>query len=376
MAGWVRFFVAVCAVIANGATVHAHHGFGSFDGSADLMTLEGVVTGVDFINPHSWVYLTVTDDAGNAENWRCELRAATVLRRSGWTPEMFVNGETITITGLPDTRDPRSCYLSNVVFADGRSYNRYAQIEEVIEELTFDGGTRPLRLANNEPNISGDWAPIQMLLEDPRVGGVPRDELSVRSRGPGGAGGPRPDPVQLTAAGQAVLDATDLRSPEGNPRFRCETTSIIFDWNWDGSVNRVTQRGDTITLQHGQHGFTRTIHMNLAEHPANIELSRGGHSIGRWEGDVLVVDTVGFLPGLLTGQLLHSDQLHVVERFSFDAESMALIREYAADDSLHFIGTHTGTDTLYIADAPYEAHECMELMNVDYSADGEAAATP
>jgi len=368
----VRCFIAGCGLLVVGGTANAHHGFGSFNGSAELMTLEGVVTGVDFINPHSWVYLTVTDEAGNPDNWRCELRAATVLHRSGWTPEMFVNGQTITITGLPDTRDPRSCYLSNVVFPDGRSYNRYAQIEEVIEELTFDGGTRPLRLANNELNISGDWAPIQMLLEDPRVGGVPREGAAARSRGPGG-GGPRPEPVALTAAGQAVLDATDLRSPEGNPRFRCETTSIIFDWNWDGSVNRVTQRGDTISLQHGQHGFTRTIHMNLTDHPADIELSRGGHSIGRWEDDVLVVDTVGFLPGLLTGQILHSDQLHVVERFSLDAESLTLTRDFAADDSLYFVGQHTGSDTLYAADAPYEAHACQELMNVDYSEESETA---
>jgi hypothetical protein len=334
------------------------------------LTLAGVVTDVEFINPHSWVYLTVTDEAGNPEHWRCELRAATVLQRSGWTPEMFATGASITIVGLPDTRDPRSCYLSTVEFADGRSFNRYAQIEQAADELTFEDGERPLRLANSEPNISGDWAPIQMLLTDPRVGGVPREEQTTRSRGPGG---PRPEPVELTAAGQAVLDATDLRSPDGNPRFRCDTTSVIFDWNWDGSVNRVMQRGDTITLQHGQHGFTRTIHMAIDEHPSDIEPSRGGHSIGRWEDDVLVVDTVGFLPGLLTGQILHSDQLHVVERFSLDtdADTVALTREYTASDPLYFVGEQVGADTLYVADAPFAVHACRELMNVDYSEEAE-----
>jgi hypothetical protein len=347
----------------------AHHGFGSFDGSAELMTLTGVVTDVEFINPHSWVYLTVTGVAGEPEHWRCELRAATVLQRSGWTTEMFATGDTITIAGLPDTRDPRTCYLSNVTFADGSSFNRYAQIDNT-PELTFGSGERPLRLASGVPNISGDWAPVQMLLNDPRVGGVPREEQPARSRGPGG---PRPEPVELTAAGQAVLDATDLRSPQGNPRFRCETTSVVFDWNWDGSINRVTQRGDTITLQHGQHGFTRTIHMNAAEHPDDIEPSRGGHSTGRWEDDVLVVDTVGFLPGLLTGQLLHSDRLHVVERFALDTDgdTVALTRDYTAEDPLHFIGEHMGSDTLYVADAPFAVHDCKELMNIDYSAEGE-----
>ena len=353
-------------VIAGAA--HAHHGFGTFDSRAELMTLEGVVTGVEFINPHSWVYFTVTDQAGNAENWRCELRAATVLRRSGWTPEMFEPGEAITITALPDRNDPRSCYLSTVVLADGRSFNRYAQIEEAAEP-TFGNGERPLRLANGELNISGDWAPVQMLLTDPRVGGIPREEQPERARGPGG--GPRAEPVEPTEAGRAALEATDLRSPEGNPRFRCETTSIIFDWPWDGSVNRITQRVDTISLQYGQHGFTRTIHMNLAEHPAELSPSRAGHSIGRWDDDVLVVDTVGFAPGLLTGQILHSDQLHVVERFSLNTESMALTREYWAEDPLYFIGRHEGSDTLYVADSPFEVHQCRELMNVDYSEEGQ-----
>jgi hypothetical protein len=356
-----------CGVLAAGGAAQAHHGFGSFDNSADLMTLTGVVTDVEFINPHSWVYFTVTDEAGDAQAWRCELRAATVLTRSGWTPEMFVNGETITILALPDRNDPRSCYLSNVTFADGRSFNRYAQIgEDEPAELSFDEGERPQRLANGELNISGDWAPVQMLLTDPRVGGIPREEQPDNARGPGG-GGSRAEPVQMTEAGQAAVEGVDFRSPEGNPRFRCETTSILFDWPWDGSTNRIVQRGDTISLIYGQHGFTRTVQLNLDAHPAGIEPSRAGHSIGRWEDDVLVVDTVGFLPGLLTGQILHSGELHVVERFSIDPETQALTREYAAMDPLHFTGQHTGSDTLYVADLPHEVHPCRELMNVDYS---------
>ena len=354
-----------CATLG---AAHAHHGWGSFDASAELMTLKGVVTGVEFINPHSWVYFTVTDESGEAANWRCEIRAATVLRRSGWTPEMFETGETITITGLPDRFDPRSCYLSTVTFADGYSINRYGQ-RELVEPAAQ--GTRPFRLASGELNISGDWAPIQMLLTNPRVGGVPRDDPPTPSRGTR----PRAEPPEPTAAATAALEATDLRSPEGNPRFRCETTSIIFDWPWDGSVNRLLQQGETISLLYGQHGFTRTIYMDLEEHPEDLVASRAGHSIGRWEGDVLVVDTTGFLPGLLTGQTLHSDQLRVVEQFSLDAESMALTRAYTAEDPLYFVGQLTGSDTLYVADAPYEVHECKELMNVDYSIEAQASAT-
>ena len=83
----------------------AHHGFGTFDMDADV-EIAGVVTGLDFVNPHSWVYLDVVQDDGEVVAWRCEMRSANTLRRSGWTPDLFTVGEEITITGSPDTNDP------------------------------------------------------------------------------------------------------------------------------------------------------------------------------------------------------------------------------------------------------------------------------
>ncbi len=154
--------------------------------------------------------------------------------------------------------------------------------------------------------------------------------------------------------------------------MRCETTSILFDWTYDGAVNRITQTADTITLQYGQLGFTRTIHLNVTAHPATIEPSRAGHSIGRWENDVLVVDTVGFAPGVLSPPVMHTDRLHVVERFSLDPAGPTLMRSYVADDSVYFSGTYSGSDMLSVADVPYAPDACTELTFVDYSKEGQA----
>ena len=99
---------AAGALLASAAL--AHHGFGNFDRNGEV-AIKGTVTGVDFVNPHSWLYLAVTKEDGQTANWRCEMRAATVLRRSGWSPEMFKSGEEVTITGSPDRDDPNSCYL-------------------------------------------------------------------------------------------------------------------------------------------------------------------------------------------------------------------------------------------------------------------------
>ncbi|MDX1561892.1 MAG: DUF6152 family protein [Gammaproteobacteria bacterium] len=360
----------------------AHHGAGTFDRDSSI-ELTGLITGVDFVNPHAWVYFDVTDAEGNVESHRCEMRAATVLRRSGWTEEMFVPGSEVTITGRGDRFDPNSCYLSTIEFEDGSRAARYGQLEKPDAPLNVSG-ERPLRLANGRPNLSGDWAPEQLVMTDPEGRGgalVLLSTVDLFEPGEGtigdptlpGQGGARQystRPAALTEAGQQAADRFETYSPEFNPRMRCETTSIIFDWTFDGPVNRVVQAEDTITLQYGQLGFTRTIHMDLDEHPADIEPSRGGHSIGRWEGDVLVVDTVGFAPGVLSPPILNSEQLHVVERFSLATDPLSLVREYVAEDPVYFTDQYVGSDQIYPADIPYGPDECVELTFVDYSEEG------
>ena len=84
--------------------------------------------------------------------------------------------------------------------------------------------------------------------------------------------------------------------PEQHPQIHCMPTSIIFNWYMETLVNRLSQDEQTLTIEYGQQGLVRTIYLNSA-HPADPEPSRAGHSIGHWENDVLVVDTVGFLPG-------------------------------------------------------------------------------
>jgi hypothetical protein len=110
------------------------------------------------------------------------------------------------------------------------------------------------------------------------------------------------------------------------------------------------------------------VHMDMTEHPANIVPSRGGHSIGRWDGDTLVVDTVGFEPGSLAGNIAHSDQLHVVERYTLNPETLELRREYVAEDPLYFVDQYVSGDTVLPADAPFAVDACKELA-FEYKAD-------
>jgi hypothetical protein len=314
------------------------------------------------------------------------MRSAHVLRRSGWSKELFPMGARVDITASPDRADPQSCYLQTIMFPNGSRMDRYGQyvkapeggLKEVRGAIKEVATNRPARRPTGEPNISGDWAPEQLVMADPRgTGGglVPLSTLSTAQPGQrqgGGArrgGGPGTGPrlyggTELTELGEKAA-AAFVR--DDNPRFRCETTSIVFDWTFDGPVNRIAQTRDTIVIQYGQMDLKRTVHMNQKAHPANVTPTRAGHSIGRWEGDVLVVDTVGFLPGVLNAPVRHSDKMHVLERFSLDAKTMKLARSYEVEDPVYLKGKYTGSDVIQPADAAYTGDTCKEQGFIDYS---------
>jgi len=429
--GWVSLAAGVTACLSAAGAL-AHHGFGTFIMDEDV-EITGTVTGLDFVNPHAWLYLDVALDDGSTAAYRCEMRSANTLRRSGWTPELFPVGEEIKISGSPDRDDPYSCYVSTVFFDDGSSIDRYGQISAPTD---IGQGQRPLRLANGDLNISGDWATEQRVMTDPRgqfgtlvplsqadefaddpeaagaIGGArgteqaavraeaarrvaagefdnaEEAEAAIRAEneaaqaaanadggrggaGPGGRGGAggrggrgglagfggRGGGNSLTDAGQAALAGIDIG--EGRYATSC-LFSVISEWTGE-PVNRIVQRGDTISILYSRIPGERIVHMNLDAHPGDLAPSPLGHSIGRWEDDVLVVDTVGFAPGLLSANMPYSDQLHLVERFSFNEESGELTRSYTATDPAYWSGGQTGSGSTTLSDIPRFLEPCEDL---------------
>jgi hypothetical protein len=371
-----KAFALIGTGLITATNAGAHHGFGNFALDVDI-ELSGVVTSLDFVNPHSWLHFDVTGENGVTTEHRCELRSATTLRRSGWTPEMFAAGMRITIQGSPDRADPLACYTSTLIFSDGSSLDRYGQripAEPAIERVA--------RLPNGHPNLGGNWAVEQRIMTDPRgrdgtlvplsqvgnfePGAVPEGQNEI----PGARGTPQAAQVRNSVArrpARAALGLTEAGQTAMQPLAEisraeraCLFSSIVSEWGGE-PVNQITQANDTITIEYGRLGLARTIHTRMTIHPSQIEPSRAGHSIGWWDSDVLVVDTIGFLPGTLLGTTPHSERLHVVERFSLDADAMTLQREHWAEDPLYFTEAHTGSVTMMLSNVPYEAEPCVDL---------------
>lgn len=366
-----RFAAVTLAATMFSTLAWAHHGFGRFVMDQDV-EYSGTLVSMDLVNPHSYMNLQVVGPDGELFKMRCEMRAAMLLRRSGWSEEMFVAGLPVKLKGHPHRDDPHSCYVESFTLGDGPTIDRNDQFSS---DAPADFSNRPLRLASGEINVSGDWAVEQAVLTIPPSGGngalVPR---SLREAYAAGditleeirARNPRPSPPVYTEAGRAAADAFRMWSPEDNPRLSCKPTSIIFDWTFDWPINRITQAVDedgepVINMDYGLYSFRRQIHMGLDGHPADLEPSNAGHSIGRWDGDTLVVDTIGFEPGVLVPPTRNSDQLHIVERFTLDPETTAMRREYVVEDPVYLAEPYTGSDTVLVSETPFERHPCEEL---------------
>src|SRR6188508_60695 len=317
---------------------YAHHGAGLYD-MRKHVELEGKLTRLDFVNPHSYVYFDVVSADGKVVAMKCEMRSATTLRRSGWSPDMFVRGAAIKVKGSPHRDDPTACTVDTLTLGDKPTLERYQQLSDA---KSVNRSKRPLRLPNGKPNLAGEWAQEQHVLATPpggRIGLVPISQAEAIRAGklpmPDGPAGWFPPPVTLTAAGRAAADALRKRPTSEDPRLTCQVTSILFDWVFDGAISRITQSANAIKIEYGV-GLTRTVHLNMTAHPANMKSSRDGHSIGRWDGDTLVVDTVGFEPGSLAGSLPNSNKLHVVERFTLNPATLELTRGIVAEDPVYF----------------------------------------
>lgn len=93
----VRFIVALGVLLTATAALTAHHSFSSEYDANKPLTLEGVVTKVEWMNPHVYFYVNVKDDAGKVNNWALEMGAPSGLQRQGWTRNTLQVGDTVKV---------------------------------------------------------------------------------------------------------------------------------------------------------------------------------------------------------------------------------------------------------------------------------------
>ncbi len=114
--------LALAVLLAPAPSSFAHHSVsGQFDQSKPL-TLKGVISKVDWINPHVYLYLDVKEDNGTVTNWALASLPTAMMRRAGLTKELISGkpGEVVTVNGIRAREEGRHLvWISKITYEDG-----------------------------------------------------------------------------------------------------------------------------------------------------------------------------------------------------------------------------------------------------------------
>jgi len=93
------FATACFGVLLAVAPMYAHHSFAAEYDSKKPVTLKGIVTKVEWMNPHVYFYLDVVDEKGKTTNWALEMGPPRLLENGGWKKSTIKQGTEVIVNG-------------------------------------------------------------------------------------------------------------------------------------------------------------------------------------------------------------------------------------------------------------------------------------
>jgi hypothetical protein len=296
----MRFHPAAIPVFAAAlpfcAPALAHHSQAMFDNSQEIL-VEGTVERFDWVNPHMYLIVRTTGPDGQPALVEGEGLGITQALVDGLSREALAPGTPVVMRANPNRGGwGKQVRILDVTTEDGEIHPFYA------------ANTRTRALTPAE-SLEGHWAPSRAAL-GAGFGGIGR--------------------WALTPEGQAARAAnvTDgLCFVEPIPFLAVIDEMRTIEIGEDEVIMHFDNTGDHVI---------RTIHMN-AEHPANVEPTYHGHSVGHWEGETLVIDTIAYEPNPSGGGLgvPSSAAKHTVERLTLTEDRLRLRYEFTMEDPMY-----------------------------------------
>ena len=284
----------------------AHHSQAIYD-TGRIITFEGVVTEYRWANPHIYLYIETQNDSGDTVVQPIEGQVTSIMRRLGWSSDTFAPGDRVTVQAHP-SRDPKR--MMALIYAAEKN------------GVTYSGDWTPLRRLGTAPrqadSLSGIWevpfTPLIGMFSEP-------SSWALTPRG---------------AEGVAAYDDGSM-----NPQLRCIPRAAPWLMIFTG-VHKIELGDSIVSIRTEYDTVDRVVYMNASHEGA--EFTRQGHSIGRWEGDVLVVDTTHFADnrsGSARG-IRSGAEKHLVERFSLDPDRTSLTYRFELEDPEYLAQPVTG----------------------------------
>jgi len=292
------------ALLSVPATGFSHHSRANFRFDT-VLELTGIVTSHEYQNPHTFLTLEMTTEAGEVQEWLLAANSVSNLRRGGWDADTFAIGESVVVRGNPD-RDANKhlMYVDVVMKSDGFVYRSGGLAPGGQDEASNDS-------SSGSTDFSGVWQP----------------DFSARNIASGFMAADLP----MTEKGQSFLNAYD---PADDPALNCEAESLPMTLLPIYPVEFSRFGNDEIRLWYEQFDGRRVVHLGLDQHPADTVPTPMGYSIGNIDGNVLTVDTAYFTEdhwGLGRGAP-SGLQKHVIERYTLSDDGMRLDVEYTFED--------------------------------------------
>jgi Family of unknown function (DUF6152) len=116
----LTYTLAAGALLLAVAPLWAHHAFEAEFDQNKPVTLVGKVTGMEWINPHSWIHIDVTGPDGTVTNWMIECGSPNIMLRRGFTKRSLEVGTEISVKGYQAKNGTNRANGSSVTFKDGR----------------------------------------------------------------------------------------------------------------------------------------------------------------------------------------------------------------------------------------------------------------
>jgi hypothetical protein len=120
MKSTLAMLVAVTLATAAGVPLAAHHSFAAEFDAKQPVLFKGTVTKMEWINPHVWIHMNVTQPNGKTEAWMVEGGAPTVLFRRGFSKTSLQTGTQIVVDGYRAKDSTNKMNAREITFADGR----------------------------------------------------------------------------------------------------------------------------------------------------------------------------------------------------------------------------------------------------------------
>jgi hypothetical protein len=323
----VRRRAGLCAAVVAAwfaPAAGAHHALVAKFDATQPRKLAGVITAVDWRNPHVHLFVNVTGTDAVVQNWAVELESTVLLKKSGWDRHTLQPGDAIEVDGIVARDGTRQIWGSTVV--ETATGHRVMSVVDTQPPMLRAARPTP-RWPDGKPVLGapdtdgGYWGyPTSTVLVQAGAR-VAMDADGVLDKIGDAA---RVAPFQSWALG--LYEHRQRRHLADDPGFlNCKPPGAVRQFQSPYGVQFVEDREGKrifVLIGSGNRNY-RIIYLDGREQQGQVQGDDDnplyyGRAVGHWEGDTLVVETTGFNEDFwfTNGGLPHTNLLSLEERFS------------------------------------------------------------